>query len=1109
MKRTLLLLFTLLTLGVSGLWADTTITLVNGTNEGSLSCGAITGTSPLKLFTSNAASGLAGCVLSAYNLDQATWWSQRCLSVKPSTVQTDEFITITAPNGFVITGFTLKVQSCASAKPYKVTVGDDTENTVSSTTPRTFTQSGLSQKSVSITYQQKSATEEWLGVRGLTVTVKPLIVRAGSRVNSVSAGTNYMIFDAHHSTDIGVSNTNEPRSGFVGVDNGNVTKDLNTQPKALTDINGYHLWKFESGSAEGQYYLQSMYVGQYYTAPMSLSSAASQEVAFSQYGGSNQSLNEDGSGFVASPSTDTYLFKVENIGQTGNSQYWNGNKGSFATWASAHPYAIYSVEYPDAAYTLSDINTDKKYNIANARGWWAVGADATDVNSTVELSLAKDYRDTKQQFAFIQHDGNYYLYSISEGKFAYVNGTKLSLSEDVTDAVLASPVTYTASTNTNKATYPFILTIGGNHFGISTGNSPDVYKYNGASDEGNASLLIEAGDFDPTTAEAKFSNVVSVTYKVVYNNVLLDGVEETIETIVGEDLSLSSSSLNRDGCTISFYSDEECTNEITTVSKSYTTVYAKCTAYSLSSLISSDTEHFSWFRLAALSNSKYYDLYYNGSAPYPYKAQSAFDGSDGYFWAFVGDPFNGFKIYNKATGDEQTLIHNNNTNPVMGTDDETKWYITIDGSGRIGFKYTGNAGQRLNDHGGGAATLKYYGNESWHQYTNINDVDYSGLVTTNVQPFIDGAGSGYFKINSTAADALASVIDENDDDGINLAEYQAILVYLNSSISWPSTGYYRIKSVTAETYMKAESASQLTVGGTASDASTIVYLNGSRGTYEMRMQGKCVKANSNSEASTLADGTFNTYMTIPTVEGAVSPGHVTIGNGLTATDYHRVVDGNVVSLAMGSSPADNAAAYWTVETASDAAISMNEAGDGNYYATGYWPFDVTISNATPYTLSISGSWAIPTALTGNKVPAGTPVLLKGTNAIATATINTGDAFSAFAGTNLLTGTYTDLAVTAETDYFLGINEDKDNEIGFYKWDGTTLKANRAYFTKATVEGSGIKGFAILWDELVDGIKTIENGQLTNDNAVYNLAGQRMSKLQRGVNIVNGKKVVVK
>ncbi|MCR5851572.1 MAG: LamG domain-containing protein [Bacteroidaceae bacterium] len=41
----------------------------------------------------------------------------------------------------------------------------------------------------------------------------------------------------------------------------------------------------------------------------------------------------------------------------------------------------------------------------------------------------------------------------------------------------------------------------------------------------------------------------------------------------------------------------------------------------------------------------------------------------------------------------------------------------------------------------------------------------------------------------------------------------------------------------------------------------------------------------------------------------------------------------------------------------------------------------------------------------------------------------------------------------------------------------------------------------------DGINEVGDEQLTIDNAIYNLAGQRINKLQKGINIVNGKKIL--
>ena len=44
------------------------------------------------------------------------------------------------------------------------------------------------------------------------------------------------------------------------------------------------------------------------------------------------------------------------------------------------------------------------------------------------------------------------------------------------------------------------------------------------------------------------------------------------------------------------------------------------------------------------------------------------------------------------------------------------------------------------------------------------------------------------------------------------------------------------------------------------------------------------------------------------------------------------------------------------------------------------------------------------------------------------------------------------------------------------------------------------------NDIITGISSVKGGQ---DEVIYNVAGQRLNKKQRGINIVNGKKVLVK
>ena len=59
-------------------------------------------------------------------------------------------------------------------------------------------------------------------------------------------------------------------------------------------------------------------------------------------------------------------------------------------------------------------------------------------------------------------------------------------------------------------------------------------------------------------------------------------------------------------------------------------------------------------------------------------------------------------------------------------------------------------------------------------------------------------------------------------------------------------------------------------------------------------------------------------------------------------------------------------------------------------------------------------------------------------------------------------------------------------------------------TAAAYYSVGVTGNVLITDDPT-GIKTTDYGQQTTDNGIYNLAGQRLNKKQKGINIVGGKK----
>ena len=128
------------------------------------------------------------------------------------------------------------------------------------------------------------------------------------------------------------------------------------------------------------------------------------------------------------------------------------------------------------------------------------------------------------------------------------------------------------------------------------------------------------------------------------------------------------------------------------------------------------------------------------------------------------------------------------------------------------------------------------------------------------------------------------------------------------------------------------------------------------------------------------------------------------------------------------------------------------------------------------------------------VAAGEPVVLKGAAGFYGFVPTTG---ATKAAANDLMGAAED--VEAAGNYILAKPEGEP--VGFYRASAGTIKAGKAYLG---VAAPGVKAF--LFDE--DGATGIANVEKTVENgAIYNIAGQRLNKMQKGINIVNGKKVL--
>lgn len=196
-------------------------------------------------------------------------------------------------------------------------------------------------------------------------------------------------------------------------------------------------------------------------------------------------------------------------------------------------------------------------------------------------------------------------------------------------------------------------------------------------------------------------------------------------------------------------------------------------------------------------------------------------------------------------------------------------------------------------------------------------------------------------------------------------------------------------------------------------------------------------------------------------------------------------------------------------------VNLNVVGDKSY-ATLYLPFDVQTDADTKayYIAEVADGVAKLTELSEGNIPAKTAVVLINDKAATTTTLNiTSDVEPVIAEEdNLLKGTLVPISLDlGDTTPYYSMGR-KDGKIGFYKFNnnGTTtitLGANKAYLETGSTTLS--KGFTFSFGDPsgIDQVGADVSVQMTD--VIYNLSGQRVSRLTKGMYIVNGKKVVIK
>lgn len=619
---------------------------------------------------------------------------------------------------------------------------------------------------------------------------------------------------------------------------------------------------------------------------------------------------------------------------------------------------------------------------------------------------------------------------------------------------------------------------------------------------------------------AKASEVVSDTYNVMFNGTQV--ATKTVTRILGTSSVPSiPSSLSKSFCTYEYYSDMACETPLSTLTTSGTNVYVKATwngPFNFSQDFASISD---WYFLK-LKNQRY-ATYEAASDPNVTLNQTSPNVDTR--WAFVGNPYDGFKIYNKTAGGSVVLASATATSGNTGGNAHTRmvavdnatytyntWTIKESNaiSGVTGFYIYNSEGYALNYRAN--ANLAYWTGGTGDGSTfsvEPDNINFAESVAAYSSYFEDANKDKYFGISTSAAAGLQSDY-ESFSESCTEDQYLTFRDALNSAIRIPATGYYRMKNATGDTYFGVTTGPVGVASNTG--AETIVKLtNNGNGTFYLSAQGK--------------------YVNIPNVQAGAQ---LILGDAGGALQYEIPEAGSVIfsyadgnwtnkSLCLADGIVKNGLASaegskWELSDATTFTGTLTNAKDNSgttrSYATLCVPFNITgIEGASAYIPTIDGSY-LAMGEGATTIAAGTPVILVGAENAGSYTATIGSDYVtspvAASGSNALSGTFTSIALdctaTTGTNYVLGFDSENDNRIGFYHVANASfpLKANRAYLTIPS--GGGVKGFAISFDET--SVTSLKDAQ-TKDNTIFNLAGQRVNKANKGIYIVGGKKVVVK
>ena len=588
------------------------------------------------------------------------------------------------------------------------------------------------------------------------------------------------------------------------------------------------------------------------------------------------------------------------------------------------------------------LDDHKVYKINNVRvTTWTADANGTGLTGTKAYPGASE---AYQQFAFITRDGKEYMYNLGTKKFVGLDGDNVILT---TDKSKFTPVEY-IELNNDTYGYEFMLPEKNWYF---NGQGGGGFVINGWAneDDGNRNQLVEVNQVNVYDEMLDF---FEAPYWDVTYNVYMNG-EKIHSTVVNSKRNVAAELPAADQRPYLTY-----TYDTSVIETGVTEVNVTAT-WTGPFEISTDFANAHWYDMAM--RSKWYVTSAakdanDGDAYITQNANTMGLVEDSYQWAFIGNPYAGFQIINKAEGQGKSFgwTDAQATNagiPTIMDDAEGKhaWNIvpstnTTVPAGSFVLNVPGT-NLYINQFGGEGGKVKF-----WNSANNLGDAgsaftvfdvptNFASFVAEEIAPYIES--TGYF----TFTDAAKATIgyDEAYKTECPFETYKALKQKLTEAQATtanyilPETGYYILKNKYYGTYMGIDPSDANMYGNynTAVAAKQIVKLTKTGAdTYTVSLMDKFAPATVAQSAAVTATTEAGTYIVVPQNGTAAFRAN----SNEVYSCLHCDAKGKIVGWEAAAT-----ASQWEVIDAESIEFTIGAEG----YATAYLPFPAEFGGTIP------------------------------------------------------------------------------------------------------------------------------------------------------------------